>query len=775
MHKHNLAYKKPSVWLRVMLPIALVITWLAVSAIGGPYFGKISDVSSTDLTTFLPKTAESTKVNDTLTKFQDSKTIPLVIVFDNNDTKLTSANIEAVKAAGVKLEAVRGVVGKISAPITSADSKAAFVVVPLSTGGDFEKIFSDTKRELTAGNLGMRFTLAGPASFSHDLQGAFSGIDGTLLLVALAVVFVILLIVYRSPFLPVIVLVSAMAALSAAILVVWNLAKAGTVQLNGQVQGILFILVIGAATDYSLLYIARYREELTRFEKPWQAAWEALKAAFEPILAAAGTVVAGLLCLLFSDLGSDKALGPVGGIGIGFALLSALTFLPAVLVLCGRGAFWPRKPKYEPELRDNYEHRHPAWTKIGTLVRRHPRRIWVGSAVLLLAACAGIVQLKADGVPQSDLIMGTSEAKDGQAILDKHFPGGSGSPAYVLADATKQTQLVVAIEADKGVDSVYAAASGVESGTAPLGATEQTIKNEVLKQVEIQRAAQLAALQASIAVQLKGMPPQVVASAYQQASAQVPSAETIAGNAYPFKDAKVKVVDGNELLQVTLKDSADSFAARDTIVRLREAVKKIDSSAMIGGMSAIQYDTNNEAIRDRTVLIPLILAVITVILMLLLRSIVAPLVLLITTLASFGATMGISALLFNHVWHFAGADPSVVIYGFVFLVALGIDYNIFLMTRVREETLKLGVREGTIKGLVVTGGVITSAGVVLAATFAALGVIPVSFLVQIAFIVAFGVLLDTILVRSLFVPALTLQIGRPMWWPSLKNKSPPKE
>lgn len=767
MHKRDSTSKQPPIWLRIVLPLILIIAWITVSGIGGPYFGKISDVSSTDLTTFLPKTAESTKVNDTLTKYQDSKSIPLIIVFDNNDTKLTDANMTALKTAAGKLEKIDGVIGNVSAPIEASDNKAAFLAVPLNTGGDFAKIFSDTKRELASENLGMRYTLAGPASFSRDIQNAFSGIDGTLLLVALAVVFVILLIVYRSPFLPVIVLVSAMAALSAAILVVWHLANANIVQLNGQVQGILFILVIGAATDYSLLYIARYREELTRFEKPWQAAWEALKAAFEPILAAAGTVVAGLLCLLFSDLGSNKALGPVGGIGIAFALLSALTFLPAVLVLFGRGAFWPRRPKYEPELRDSYEHRHPVWTKIGVLVRRHPRRIWIGSAVLLLAACMGIFQLKADGVPQSDLIMGSSEAKDGQAILDKHFPGGSGSPAYILAESGKQSQVVAAIEKDSGVDSVYVAASGVDSGAVPVGKAEQKIKDEIIKTVEAQRTAQLAAIKATLTAQMKGMPAQAIEAAYEQASAKVPSAETIAASAYPFKDAKTKVVDGNELLQVTLKDPADSFAARDTIVRLRDEVKKVDSSAMIGGMSAIQYDTNNEAIRDRTVLIPLILGVITIILMLLLRSIVAPLVLLLTTLASFGATMGISALLFNHVWQFAGADPAVVIYGFVFLVALGIDYNIFLMTRVREETLKLGVREGTIKGLVVTGGVITSAGVVLAATFAALGVIPVSFLVQIAFIVAFGVLLDTLLVRSLFVPALTLQIDRPMWWPSL--------
>ena len=269
----------------------------------------------------------------------------------------------------------------------------------------------------------------------------------------------------------------------------------------------------------------------------------------------------------------------------------------------------------------------------------------------------------------------------------------------------------------------------------------------------------------SIAAQMSGAPEMAIEQAYQAASASVPSAESIAKDAYPFKNATPKVADGKVLLQVTLKDAPDSIEAREDVVALREGVKTVDSNALVGRTSAIQYDTNQASLRDLYVVIPLILVAITVILMLLLRSLVAPIVLLLTTVLSFGATLGISALLFNNIWHFPGADPSVVIFGFVFLVALGIDYNIFLMTRVREETLRIGVSAGTIKGLVVTGGVITSAGIVLAATFAALGVIPIMFLAQIAFIVAFGVLLDTIIVRSLLVPAITLQLGRHMWWP----------
>lgn len=757
-------------WLRVILPTILIVSWLTMSGIGGPYFGKISDVSSTDLTTFLPKSAESTKVNNELAKFSDNTTIPLLIVFDKHDVALSTNDMTTLRNLVPILQKVNGVKDAISPPVQSADAKAAFMVVSLNRGGDFKTIFADIKTDLANARLATNYKLTGPASFALDLQNAFAGIDGTLLLVALAVVFIILLIVYRSPILPIVVLLVAMCALSAAVFIVWHLANSGIVQLNGQVQGILFILVIGASTDYALLYIARYREELTRFETTWQAAWAALKSSFEPIIAAAGTVIAGLLCLLVSDLGSNKSLGPVGGMGIVLALLAALTFLPAILLMFGRAAFWPRRPKYEPALRDSYEHRHPVWKKVGALVQRHPRRIWVVCITLLLIACTGVFQLKADGVSQSDLILGYSEARDGQTILDAHFPSGSGSPAYILTDVNKQADVIQVVDKDRGVDSVSEAATNSPSGTMPVGAYEQTIKGKVMAQVVAERNTQLTALRAQLESQMKGMPQTAVDAAYQKASAQIPLAEDIAAGAYPFKNASATVADGKVLLEATLKDPADSLTARDTIVRLRNEVTSVDSAAMIGGQSAVQYDTNQSAIRDRTIIIPLILAVITIILMLLLRAIIAPLVLLLTTVLSFGSTMGISAYLFNDVWKFAGADPAVVIYGFVFLVALGIDYNIFLMTRVREETMKLGVHAGTIKGLVVTGGVITSAGVVLASTFAALGVIPILFLVQIAFVVAFGVLLDTIVVRSLLVPALTLQIGDRMWWPSLKKK-----
>lgn len=314
---------------------------------------------------------------------------------------------------------------------------------------------------------------------------------------------------------------------------------------------------------------------------------------------------------------------------------------------------------------------------------------------------AGLLQLKANGVAQSDLILGTSEARNGQNIIDEHFPGGSGTPAYIITSEDALSATAEAVEKDSGVASVA----------------------------------------------IRGDGP------------------------YSFRNAPPKVVDSEALLEVTLEDTADSEAAQDTILRLRDTVHDIDESSRVGGTTAVQLDTRISAEHDRAVVIPAVLIVITIILMLLLRSILAPIILLVTTMLSFAATLGISALVFNGIFGFPGADPSVVLYGFIFLVALGIDYNIFLMTRVREESLRTGTRKGVLIGLIVTGGVITSAGIVLAATFAALAVIPILFLVQLAFVVAFGVLLDTIIVRSLLVPALVHDIGKHVWWPSRKHKN----
>lgn len=708
----KLSSYKPSKWLRVLIPSILIVVWLALAGIGGPYFGKINQVVSNDQTTFLPESAESTKVNQQIEKFQTGDAIPGIIIF-GGDQNLSQEQVAAITTATASLTQVEGVTGDVSPPIVSDDGKAAFVVVNTVSGVEYKEFLPELRSAIDNKNLSVDYKITGPVGFLGDLTTAFAGIDGLLLLVALTVVFIILLVVYRSPILPFIVLLNAITALAASILIVWHLANNDVIQINGQVQGILFILVIGAATDYSLLFVSRYREELEKHKETWRGIVAALKGSFEPIIAAGGTVIVGLMCLLLSDLNSNKALGPVGSIGILLAVLSTLTFLPALLAPFGRAVFWPRKPKHKLAILPR-PHKQGLWAKIGAFVSTHPRRIWITSTIVLALCAFGIVQLRADGISQSDIVLGTSEARDGQELLNKHFPGGSGTPTQIIANADKIDSVVKALDKDSSVSGVQVTAINTPSNLLPLGKAAANI------------------------------PPLV------------------------FKDASPKIVDNSVLLQVTLTEGSESKEAQTTVERLRNDIHKIDNSALIGGIAATQLDTNLAAKHDRIVVIPIVLLVITIILMLLLRSILAPILLLFTTVLSFAATLGVAALLFNHVLGFPNSDPSVVLYGFVFLVALGIDYNIFLMTRVREESLKIGTKKGVILGLIVTGGVITSAGIVLAATFAALAVIPVLFLVQLAFIVAFGVLLDTTVVRSLLVPALVHDIGKHVWWPSSK-------
>ncbi len=702
-------------WLRIFLPAVLIVVWFAAAAIGGPYFGRVSEVSSNDQTSYLPESAEATQVRALLPDFTDSNAIPAIVVF-TSDVVLSEDQLallgdalqEALRADGSGAEA--------SPLISSEDGLAAQAFLAVDADGDIEETVSTLSDGLRASAPeGISVFITGPAGFTADLVAAFSGIDGLLLGVALIAVFIILILVYRSFLLPVAVLATSLFALCAALLTVWWLAKWELLLLSGQTQGILFILVIGAATDYSLLLVARYRETLRVNQDKGAAIIAAIKGAFEPILASGGTVIAGLMCLLLSDLKSNSSLGPVASIGIVFAMLSALTLLPALLFAFGRAAFWPRRPQYEPEV-VRAEDGMPAkglWVGLAGLISRRPRTIWVVTTIVLAIGALGITQLNASGVPQSALVIGQSEARDGQKALGEHFPGGAGSPVQIVVDQAEMDAAVAVLLMNDGIESVSVVAADSLSGSAVV--TEDGI----------------------VAVGPPGTP------------APDPT-----------------VADGRVLLQGTLNDAADSEPASQTVLELREAFADAAPSALVGGVTATALDTNQASIHDRALIIPVVLGVILLILMLLLRSILAPVLLILTTVLSFGTAMGVAAVVFNGIFEFPGADPAVPLYGFIFLVALGIDYNIFLMTRVREESLTHGTRQGVLRGLAVTGGVITSAGLVLAATFAALAVLPILFLVQLAFIVAFGVLLDTFVVRTLLVPALAYDIGRAIWWPS---------
>lgn len=722
-------------WLRVTIPSILIVVWFTVGGLGGPYFGKISEVASNDQSSFLPGSAESTQVNEELKKFQSQESIPAILIFTNNDQKLSNETRQEIQQETKKLAELPDTAGEVSPPIISEDEKAALVIVNMKSEAEYREFVPEIKERLEKAELPADVKITGPVGFLNDLGGAFAGIDGLLLAVALAVVFIILLFVYRSPILPFVVLINSVFALCAAILIVFYLAKAGVIALNGQVQGILFILVIGAATDYALLYVARYREELTRHKEVYQALIASWRRSLEPILAAGGTVIAGLLCLLLSDLNSNKALGPVGAIGLIMAIVAALSLLPSLLIVFGRKVFWPRIPAYTGSSKLSTPTKG-TWPRVGTFVKNNYRKTWAITTVALVVLSLGLFQLRADGVPQSEFILGESDAREGQAWLDKHFAGGSGTPAQIITPSDKLDEIVTALEADEGVSSVSARADNSPSGSVPLGNAAAELKDSIAKNIP----------------------------------ESTPGREAIIAKAYPFSDATPKTIDGEVLIEATLNDAADSDAALATVERLRTSLKEVDGAARVGGTSAVQLDTLVSAEHDRAVVIPAVLVVITVILMLLLRSLAAPIMLLATTMLSFAATLGLAALVFNHILGFPGADPSVVLYGFIFLVALGIDYNIFLMTRVREESLRVGTRKGVITGLVVTGGVITSAGIVLAATFAALAVLPILFLVQLAFVVSVGVLIDTIIVRSLLVPALTYDAKAKTWWPSKAHK-----
>lgn len=730
------------VWLRVLIPAVLVAVWFGAFAVGGMSFGQISDVSTNDQAQFLPSSAEATRAAELEAGFRDADRVPAIVVVAA-DAELDEAQLAEIDAVRERMLEVPGVDADGASPVlTSDDGRAAEFIVPVDRTAEPDGApgVVEQLREAVGEPAGLEVAVTGPAGFSADLIDAFAGIDGLLLAVALAAVFLILVIVYRSPLLPFIVLFTSVSALCAAVAIVVALARAEVLLLSGQTQGILFILVIGAATDYALLYIARYREEIGRHERRWAATWAALRRSWEPIVASGGTVIAALLILLVSELDSNRSLGPVAAIGILCALAAALTLLPALLLWAGRVAFWPRRIPGAADAGErgsgtadsHAKHRRagrtfvddrpdPAaetegrglWAGVGGLVSRRPRTVWIAATLALAGMSLGLAQLDADGVPSSEFVLGHSEARDGQELLGEHFPAGAGSPASILVpEAELQTVADLALDTD-GVDSL-----AVVSSDSPAGIASVT----------------------SDGVQPLGPP----------------------GTPAP----EPTVHDGRALLQATLADAADSLEAERTVEALRAAIADAGVDAPVGGTTAVALDTNDAAIADRTLIIPLVLGAILVILMLLLRAVVAPVILIASVVLSFAAALGVSAWVFDGVFGFPGADPSVPLFAFVFLVALGVDYNIFLMTRVREEALVVGTRRGILRGLALTGGVITSAGLVLAATFAALGVLPILFLAQISFIVAFGVLLDTFLVRTLLVPALAYDIGRAIWWPS---------
>jgi RND superfamily putative drug exporter len=681
--------------------------WIVVTVVLGGYGAKLADVEDNETVNWLPGSAESTQALEEITAFRSDTTLDAVMVYER-DGGVTGADIAQAEADAEEFAAMDGqtvgevvgddsvaeadtvvtIDGEVAPPITSEDGEAIQVVVPIDAGKDGWLIMpdlADHMRDIAATDAdGMTTHMAGYAGLAADQAEAFESIDGFLLLAALLVVIVILLITYRSPILWLFPVICVVFALFSAQGVIYLLAKYADLTVNAQTRSILSVLVLGAGTDYALLLVARYREELRRHHDRHEAMAEALHRAGPAIIASSSTVIIGMLCLLVAEMNSTQSMGPVLAIGVGVVLLAMISLLPALLVIMGRWIFWPVKPvegSHEPTSTG-------FWAKTGWAISHRPRTVWIGTSIALAVMALGTMTLDAKGLSSEEQFVGTPDSVKGEEVIEAHFPSAGDNNLQIVANAD-------------ATDAVVDAVEGVE------GVNPDAISTDI--------------------------PPQ----------------------------------DGTQLILVGIEDSAFSEQAFATVERVRDEVHAVPGAdALVGGNAAVNWDVQEAARHDNNIVIPLVLVMVFLILLVLLRAIVAPLLLIGTVVLSFGAALGFSALVFQYVFDINGADSGLPLFAFVFLVALGIDYNIFLMTRVREEAQREGSRRGALIGLAATGGVITSAGLVLAGTFGTLATLPLTFTLQIGFVVAFGVLLDTIIVRSILVTGLNLDLGRHMWWPA---------
>jgi RND superfamily putative drug exporter len=667
----------------------VLAVWLAVFVIAGPLAGKLSGVEKNDNSAWLPSSAEATKVLDLERTFQQRDSAPAILVYERK-SGITGADLDKATADAQNFAGLSTLAGKVAGPIRSTQDgpapQAIEILVPIAVGnGGWAQIGTtvDRIRGVAQAGIpdGLTVHITGQAGLDADQNKAFKGTTGVLLYATLAVVMVILLLTYRSPVLWLLPIVSAGGALIAAQAVIYLLAKHAGLTVNAQSAAILTVLLFGAGTDYALLLIARYREELRRHEDRHEAMAVALHRAGPAIIASCATVAIAMLCMMVAEMAPTKGMGPVDAIGIVVGLVAMLSLLPALLVIFGRWIFWPSRPAFgttDPTSRG-------LWARVGNAVARRPRPVWIVTALILGGLAFTATGMKADGLTAAESFLHKPDSVVGAEVLAEHFPAGGGSPVVVIGNATAADQIRSAVVATEGI----------------ADAGEPQVKN------------------------------------------------------------------GLVYVTATLRDAPDSSAADATVVRVRTAVHAIpDADAKVGGQTATTHDIREATARDNTRIIPLVMLVVLIILSLLLRAIVAPLLLVATVVLSFGTALGASSLAFQHLFGWPAEDTGFPLFVFVFLVALGIDYNIFLMTRVREESLTLGTRRGTVVGLSATGGVITSAGLVLAGTFASLGALPVVSFAEIGLAIALGVILDTVVVRSILVTALNLDFGRHIWWPS---------
>ncbi|MEW2132380.1 MMPL family transporter [Streptomyces sp. NPDC005435] len=668
-------------WVVVALWAVLLVPALLLA-------GRLGDVEQNDNSAWLPGNAESTQVVERAGAFLPADTLPAIIVYDRPGG-VTPADLAKARADARAFQGLDRVAGPAQGPVEARDGKAIQTVVQVRkdrTGWNgLAEVAGELRRvgERDANGLGLHIT--GPVGYASDSIGAFGG-GGDLTTVTALVVVAILLLTYRSPVLPLLPLLTVGGALATSEALIYLLARHAGLTVNSQTGFILTVLVFGAATDYALLLISRYREELRRHEDRHEAMAEALRRSGPALIASAATVAVSLTLLMLATLNSTKGLGPACAVGILVGLLAMVTLMPALLVICGRWVFWPVRPSYVAAAPGAAEAGDDGgvWARVGAAVARRPRTVWIGTALALGALAFGVLGLKADGLADTAQFTGKPQMAVGEEIRARHFPAGSGDPVQVVTSAASAERVRTALSGVPGITGV----------AAPV------------------------------------------------------------------------VRGGDALLLGELADDPSGPAALRTVERARAAVHRIEgANAQVGGNTAIVLDVRDAADRDDRVVIPVVLIAVLLVLALLLRAVVAPLLLMATVVLSFGAALGVSALVFGRVFHFAGADASFPLLTFVFLVALGIDYNIFLVTRVREEAQRHGTRRAALTGLSATGSVITSAGLVLAGTFAAMASLPLVFAAELGFAVAFGVLLDTVIVRSVLVTALTLDVGRWMWWP----------
>ncbi|MDY7542890.1 MMPL family transporter [Cryobacterium breve] len=644
-------------------------------------------------TSGLPTSSQAARVDALLADFPSAKQTSAIIVWSRGgadatgaESALTEADKSAITARAAELGAL-STAPRATTPRFSDDGLAAISVVPLeaaAVSADVKGTATDIRAAASSDlPAGLSSYVTGPVGFQADISNAFAGADFRLLLVTVIVVAVLLIITYRSPVLWIVPLVVVGLADGLAGVVVSALAGPFGITLDASVSGIQSVLVFGAGTNYALLLVARYREELLHTESRNEAMRIAVRSAGPAIAASGGTVALSLLTLLFAELSGNRALGFACAIGVVIAILFALIVLPAALVVCGRGLFWPFVPRYDPASPRVHT---GFWSRLGRGVARRPVAIIVASALGLGALSLGLVGASV-GLSQADQLLGNPESVQAQAIVDASFSSGLTSQTVVLAPDASATEAASLATATPGVATV-------QPGESANGRTRLNL-------------------------QLSSEP-------------------------------------GSETTFATIT------ALRTTYADAGGAV----ADSLVGGTDATALDTRTSSQRDQDLILPMILAIVFGILALLLRSLVAPVLLILSVLATFFASLGASNLIFQNLLGFPAFNTNVVLFAFLFLVALGVDYNIFLTTRAREEARLHGTREGMVRALSSTGAVITSAGILIAAVFVVLGVLPVVALAQIGVIVCLGVLLDTLLVRTLVVPALVFLTGDRFWWPS---------